>query len=81
MKAWTLRSDGKYERVQPKPGAPLVRSQARFIEMTRDRVKPAEAAAASSRFSLGALARPKVDTHLTERRRPRREPRETKKVQ
>jgi polyphosphate kinase len=79
VKAWRLRPDGKYERVTPKPGAPLLRSQSKFIEMTRDRVKAAEAAATSGRFSLGALSRPSVDTHRTEGRKPRREPRETKK--
>ena len=81
VKAWTLREDGKYERVTPKPGKPLLRSQSKFIEMTRDRVKQAEAAATSGRFSLGALSRPKVDTHLTEGRRPRREAQRPKKVQ
>ena len=79
VKAWKLREDGKYERVTPKPGAPLLRSQSKFIEMTRDRVKAAEAAATSGRFSLGTLSRPKVDTHLTIGRKPRREPREPKK--
>jgi hypothetical protein len=57
-----------------------VRCQARFIEMTRDRVKSAEAAATSGRFHLSALPRPKVDGHVTERRRPRREAREPKKT-
>jgi hypothetical protein len=79
VKAWTLRQDGKYERVTPKPGAPLLRSQSKFIEMTRDRVKAAEAAATSGRFSLSTLSRPSVDTHRTEGRKPRREPREHKK--
>ena len=79
VKAWTLREDGKYERVTPKPGAPLLRSQSKFIEMTRDRVKAAEAAATSGRFSLSTLSRPNVDTHRTEGRKPRREPREQKK--
>jgi polyphosphate kinase len=72
VKAWSLRADGKYERVQPKPGAPLVRSQARLIEMTRDRVKSAEAAATSGRFHLSALSKPKLEG--TGARRPRREP-------
>jgi polyphosphate kinase len=79
VKAWTLRPDGKYERVTPKPGAPPLRSQSKFIEMTRDRVKAAEAAATNGRFSLGTLSRSKVDTHLTEPRKGRREPREPKK--
>jgi polyphosphate kinase len=80
VKTWSLRADGKYERVQAKPGAALVRSQSKFIEMTRDRVRSAEAQATSGRFSLSALTRPKVDTHLTEGRRPRREPRDPKKT-
>jgi polyphosphate kinase len=79
VKAWSLRADGKYERVQPKPGAPLLRSQSKLIEMTRDRLKLADAAATSGRFSLSTLSRPKVDTHQTEGRRARREPREQKK--
>jgi polyphosphate kinase len=79
VKAWSLRADGKYERVQPRAGAPLLRSQQRFIDMTRDRVRSAEAAATSGRFSLGALTRPKVDSHLTEMKRGRREPRQQKK--
>ena len=79
VKAWSLRADGKYERVQPKPGAPPLRSQSKLIEMTRDRLKSAEAAATSGRFSLSTLSRPKVDTHMTEGRRARREPREQKK--
>jgi polyphosphate kinase len=73
VKAWALRADGKYERVQPKPGALPVRSQARFIEMTRDRVKSAEAAATSGRFHLGALSKPKLDANAREARRGRRE--------
>jgi len=50
VKNWALRRDGTYERVSPKPGATPLRSQARFIEMTRDRVKISEAAAPSARF-------------------------------
>jgi polyphosphate kinase len=80
VKAWSLRPDGKYERVTPKPGAPPLRSQSKFIEMTRDRVKAAEAAATSGRFSLSTLSRPKVDTHLTEGRKRRREPAQQKKA-
>ena len=79
VKSWALRTDGKYEHVLPKPGVPLLRSQARFIEMTRDRVKSAEAAATSGRFSLGVLSRPNIEAALTEGRRARREPRQPKK--
>ncbi len=53
VKSWSLRSDGSYARTAPKAGAPLVRSQQRFMEMTRDRVKGAEASSAvSGRFAL-----------------------------
>ena len=53
VKSWRLLADGTYARVQPKPGAPLVRSQMRFIEMARDKAKGAEAAGSGSgRFHL-----------------------------
>jgi polyphosphate kinase len=52
VKSWVLKPDGKYERVQPKPGATPMRAQARFIEMTRDRVKAAEASTTGGRFHL-----------------------------
>ena len=57
VKQWVLDPDGKYARVQPKPTAPLVRSQQRFIELTRDKVKIADQAArAPSRFHMAPLA-------------------------
>ncbi|MBV9949344.1 MAG: polyphosphate kinase 1, partial [Myxococcales bacterium] len=85
-KSWLLQPGGKYERVQPKPGAPPMRCQARFIEMTRDRVKTAESAVTSGRLHL--LARAKMDGKAgAESRRLRRgearetrETRETKKT-
>jgi polyphosphate kinase len=53
VKAWTLEPNGTYSRIQPKPGAPMVRSQQRFVELTRDKVKSAEQAArAPSRFHM-----------------------------
>jgi polyphosphate kinase len=53
VKAWTLEPNGTYSRIQPKPGAPIVRSQQRFVELTRDKVKSAEQAArAPSRFHM-----------------------------
>jgi polyphosphate kinase len=53
VKSWRLLPDGTYTRVQPKPNAPLVRSQARFIEMTREKVKGAESSGAGAgRFHL-----------------------------
>jgi polyphosphate kinase len=80
-KAWLLQPDGKYERVQPKAGQPPMRAQARFIELTRDRVRAAEAGATSSRFYLSrqvASSRSKGEDKSTETRRARREARETK---
>jgi polyphosphate kinase len=81
-KSWRLKPDGKYERVQPKPAEPPVRAQARLIEMTRDRLKAAEAGVTSGRFSLSRLASPrsKVDEKSGEGRRARREVRESRKT-
>jgi polyphosphate kinase len=80
VKTWCLRPDGKYERMQPKAGVPLVRAQTRFIEMTRDRVKSAESGATSGRFSLSAMTRPKFDSGAREARRARREAQPAKKA-
>jgi polyphosphate kinase len=80
VKSWILKPDGKYERVQAKPNAPAVRCQAKFIEMTRDRVKAAESAVSSGRFHL-LPPRGKLDGKGAEVRRGRREPREGKKAQ
>jgi polyphosphate kinase len=77
VKTWLLRSDGKYERVQPKAGQTPFRAQAKFIEMARDRIKAAEVAATSGRFSLSRLASPrKTPDDKVEARRLRREARE-----
>ncbi|HSQ63231.1 MAG TPA: polyphosphate kinase 1 [Polyangiaceae bacterium] len=52
-KSWRLRSDGSYERISPAAGLAPLRSQQRFIEMTRDKVKTADAAGRSpGRFHL-----------------------------
>jgi polyphosphate kinase len=79
VKAWALRSDGSYQRVQPRAGAPLVRSQNRFIEQVRDKVKVAEGAARpSSRFHMTPTAQKSpLDGKIP--RAPRRRERETKK--
>jgi polyphosphate kinase len=82
VKNWTLRRDGTYERATAKPGGPTLRSQGRFIEMTRDKVKVFEAAAPSGRFHHhDALSneRSKLDGKATEARRRRREGRESKR--
>jgi len=76
VKNWTLRRDGTYERVVPKPGAVPLRSQARFIEMTRDRVKIFEAAAPSARFHHNdsfSSDRTKAEGKGADARRRRRE--------
>jgi polyphosphate kinase len=78
-KSWLLKPDGKYERVQVKAGVPALRCQAKFIEMTRDRVKAAEMAVTGGRFHL-LQPRGKLDGKGPEARRVRREPREGKKA-
>ena len=64
-------------RTQPRPGAALVRSQQRFIELTRDKVKVADQAArAPSRFHMAPLAqRSPLEGKVprTQRRRVRKE--------
>ena len=42
-KSWTLGSDGSYTRLSPAAGEPPIRSQVRFTELTRERVKEADA--------------------------------------
>ena len=57
VKAWALQADGSYVRMQPRPGAPIVRSQSRFIEITRNIVKVADAAARpATRFHMTPTA-------------------------
>ncbi|HEY3496182.1 MAG TPA: polyphosphate kinase 1 [Polyangiaceae bacterium] len=41
VKAWALRSDGSYSRIAPKD-EPSVRSQQRFMELTRERAREAD---------------------------------------
>jgi hypothetical protein len=82
VKSWALRPDGKYERVSAKAGSAIVRSQARFIEMTRDRLKAADGVATSRRVHLHSLpnGRGNLDSKASEARRVRREARQMKKV-
>jgi len=76
VKSWHLRSDGSYERVAgPLPGQAPIRAQQRFIEMTRDRVKAAEAAGRpSTRFHLPPMAPNPLEGRTPSPRRRRREP-------
>jgi polyphosphate kinase len=56
VKAWYLDPSGAYVRVQPRVG-PLLRSQQKFMELTRDKVKVADQAArAPNRFHMTATA-------------------------
>jgi polyphosphate kinase len=77
VKAWVLGPHGKYTRTQPKPGAPLVRSQQKFIEQTRDKVKVADQAARPlSRFHMNPSAQKSPlegKVPRAHRRRPRRD--------
>jgi polyphosphate kinase len=57
VKGWTLEPSGSYVRVQPKLGDTLLRSQQKFMELTRDKVKVADQAArAPNRFHMTATA-------------------------
>ena len=41
-KAWSLKADGSYSRIQPKEDEAPVRSQTRFIELARERARETE---------------------------------------
>jgi polyphosphate kinase len=78
VKAWQLTSDGTYVRVPT--GATPIRSQSKFIEATRDRLRAAEAIGGrSSRFYLAkAVERAKLQAKSHEEQRQHR--RATKKT-
>ncbi|WP_394833939.1 polyphosphate kinase 1 [Pendulispora rubella] len=70
VKSWFLRSDGSYMRVAPPvPGQPAVRSQQRFMELARDRVKTAETAGRPTRFHLQTMPARQLDAPRVRRRR------------
>jgi polyphosphate kinase len=75
VKSWSLQSDGSYVRMTPKPGAALMRSQQRFIDLTRDKVKGADVALRpSTRFHSAPLAQKSpLEGKLPKTRRRRRE--------
>lgn len=79
VKAWVLEPSGAYVRVVPKPGAPLIRSQQKFIELTRDKVKVADQASRPvSRFYMNPTAQTSPlegKVPRAQRRRPRRDER------
>ncbi|MDI3282903.1 polyphosphate kinase 1 [Polyangium sp. 15x6] len=51
-KTWALNADGSYTRVATPPGATPVRSQQRFMELARERPKPADVLARGGRFHI-----------------------------
>ncbi|MBC7858735.1 MAG: type VI secretion system tip protein VgrG, partial [Burkholderiaceae bacterium] len=52
-KSWILEPNGTYSRAQMRPGQTPFRSQTRFIELTREKIKVADQAARpSSRFHM-----------------------------
>jgi polyphosphate kinase len=56
-KSWELHDDGTYSRVHAKGNATPFRSQHRFIELTRDKVKTADQVGRpSSRFHMSATS-------------------------
>lgn len=74
VKGWLLGPNGKYERV--KNGTPRVRSQARFMELARERAREAEPLKLSNRqFTAVSDARTALDklrSIRSKRRRKRR---------
>ena len=69
QKAWELRPDGRYVRVEAKEGEAPLRSQTRFVELTRERVRDAESKGrVTRRFQL---ARPLGDGGTRPRKKRR----------
>jgi polyphosphate kinase len=54
-KTWELNADGSYTRVPLPTGAPLARSQHRFIELARERVKQVDSLSRGGRFHIFQL--------------------------
>jgi polyphosphate kinase len=79
VKTWNLRHDGVYERSEPKEGHAALRSQARFVELTRERMRVAESTVLpSTRFRL-AQAAASTPAEKAELRRAKRQRTETKR--
>ena len=51
-KTWELGGDGSYTRMVPAPGAPLVRVQARLMELARERSRQNDALSRTGRFHI-----------------------------
>lgn len=74
VKSWSLNPDGSYTRIVPAPGEPVVRSQQRFMELAREKVKEADAGIrASARFPFVKVTPGKSGKGDGSRRRERGE--------
>jgi polyphosphate kinase len=51
-KTWELGVDGTYTKMAPVPGAPLVRAQARLMELARERSRQNDALTRTGRFHI-----------------------------
>jgi polyphosphate kinase len=51
-KTWELGVDGIYTKMQPLPGAPLVRAQGRLIDLARERSRQNDVRAGTGRFHI-----------------------------
>jgi len=70
VKSWLLRADGSYAQVSPASGETAIRSQVRFMELAREKVKEADAQIrASGRFQFVQVHAPGKNARADERRR------------
>ena len=73
-KAWELTSEGRYERVQLRPGETPVRSQTKFTELAREKVREFEAT--TGRLQVARAARFSNPLMGQDDRRPRKKKRQ-----
>ena len=71
-KAWQLGADGRYTRVETKEGEALVRSQSRFIELSKERVKVAESETRPSKRFHAIPASFTAETSVEKRKKKKR---------
>jgi len=71
VKSWNLRPDGSYARVSPAAGETPLRSQSRFIELARERVKEGEAHIRTSGRYQFVQVHPSAKSGAPEERRRR----------
>ena len=75
VKAWALRTDGSYARITPKDDEPALRSQQRFMELTRERARENDLVLSglSSKSSLPGPARTLDKLRRREKKKKRRD--------